>query len=115
MSAEGSADRARTPSVTTHHDLPPRLLATFVAVAEDRNFTDTARRLYMSQSGVSRQIAALERHLDVPLVSRSTRSVTLTPAGEALLPEARRVLRGLDALRLVAQRQQSMSHPSPAT
>ncbi|WP_217140008.1 LysR substrate-binding domain-containing protein [Streptomyces sp. AC627_RSS907] len=69
-----------------------RQLQHFVAVAEDRHFTRAAERLLVSQSGLSASIRALERELQSPLFVRTTRRVTLTEAGRALLGEARRIL-----------------------
>ncbi|MEV5350689.1 LysR family transcriptional regulator [Streptomyces achromogenes] len=69
-----------------------RHLQHFVAVAEDRHFTRAAERLMVSQSGLSASIRALERELRAPLFVRSTRRVTLTEAGRALLVEAERIL-----------------------
>ena len=61
-------------------------------VAEERNFTRAAARLYVAQSGLSATVRSLERELHALLFVRSTRRVALTPAGSALLPEARRTL-----------------------
>jgi DNA-binding transcriptional LysR family regulator len=69
-----------------------RQLEAFVTVAEERNFTRAAARLYVAQSGLSATIRSLEKDLRAPLFVRSTRRVDLTPAGAALLPEARRTL-----------------------
>ncbi|MFJ2056083.1 LysR family transcriptional regulator [Streptomyces sp. NPDC087908] len=69
-----------------------RHLQHFVAVAEDRHFTRASERLMVSQSGLSASIRALERDLRAPLFVRSTRRVTLTEAGRALLVEAERIL-----------------------
>ncbi|MFD6327386.1 LysR family transcriptional regulator [Streptomyces sp. NPDC058442] len=69
-----------------------RHLQHFVAVAEDQHFTRAAERLLVSQSGLSASIRALERELRAPLFVRTTRRVTLTEAGRALLVEAERVL-----------------------
>jgi DNA-binding transcriptional LysR family regulator len=63
-----------------------------VAVADAGSFTAAARALYMSQSTLSRQVAALERQLGAQLFDRGLRSVTLTPHGQAFLPHARRLL-----------------------
>jgi DNA-binding transcriptional LysR family regulator len=68
-----------------------RHLRTFLAVAEERNFTRAAERLHMAQQAVSKAVAQLERELGVELLERTTREVRLTPAGAALLadgPEA---------------------------
>lgn len=64
----------------------------FVAVAEERHFTRASRRLNVVQSGLSASIRSLEEDLGGPLFIRSTRRVDLTPAGEVLFEEARRVL-----------------------
>ncbi|MFF2852148.1 LysR family transcriptional regulator [Streptomyces sp. NPDC058001] len=74
-----------------------RHLQHFVAVAEDQHFTRAAERLMVSQSGLSASIRALERELRAPLFVRTTRQVTLTEAGRALLGEAERVLAGVRA------------------
>src|SRR5579863_8621785 len=69
-----------------------RQLEAFVAVAEERNFTRAAARLYVAQSGLSATIRSLEKEVHAPLFVRSTRRVDLTPAGAAMLSEARRTL-----------------------
>src|SRR4051794_35019434 len=69
-----------------------RALEYFVAVAEERHFTRAAGKVHVSQSGLSATIRSLESELREPLFERTTRRVQLTPAGEALLPEARRAL-----------------------
>jgi DNA-binding transcriptional LysR family regulator len=74
-----------------------RQLRHFVAVAEDQHFTRAAERLMVSQSGLSASIRALERELQTPLFVRTTRRVTLTEAGRALLREAERILAGVRA------------------
>jgi DNA-binding transcriptional LysR family regulator len=64
----------------------------FCAVAEQRSFTLAARRLHVSQSGVSGQIRALEREIGVTLLRRNQRGVALTPGGAVFLKEAREIL-----------------------
>jgi DNA-binding transcriptional LysR family regulator len=76
-----------------------RQLEAFVAVAEEQNFTRAAARLFVAQSGLSATIRTLEKDLHAPLFTRSTRRVDLTPAGEALLGEARRTLAAARAAR----------------
>jgi len=80
-------------------------LRAFATVAELGNFTRAAEQLHLAQPSLSRQIAALEQDLGVELVTRARVGSTLTPAGESLLPLARRMLadaasvrRELDAL-----------------
>ena len=63
-------------------------LVAFVAVARERNFTRAAAKLGVSQSALSQTIRALEERLRIRLLSRTTRSVALTDAGERLLRAA---------------------------
>lgn len=73
-------------------DLHPRLLRGFVATAETLHFGQAAAHLHVAQQALSRDVRTLERLLGRPLFTRTTRSVALTPAGERLLPQARRLL-----------------------
>ena len=79
-----------------------RQLSYFVAVADDGQFTRAANRVSVAQPAVSAQIRRLERELGETLFHRDRRGVTLTPAGEALLPHARAALaaaeRGRDTI-----------------
>src|SRR5688572_25494965 len=60
-------------------------LAIFSAVAQERSFTRAAAKLGMSQPALSRAMRQLEDRLGVRLLSRTTRSVSATQAGEHLL------------------------------
>lgn len=65
----------------------------FVAVADTTQFQSAARQLGITQQGVSKRIAVLERDLGVRLFARSPRGAFLTLDGQALLPRARELLR----------------------
>jgi DNA-binding transcriptional LysR family regulator len=75
-----------------------------VAVAEELHFGRAAARLRMTQPPLSRQIQKLETAIGVLLLERDNRRVALTPAGEAFLREARRILAIAEAAPDLAQR-----------
>jgi DNA-binding transcriptional LysR family regulator len=78
-------------------------LSYFVAVAEVRHFTQAAETLRVAQPSLSKQIRTLEAELGAPLFSRARGNITLTPAGEALLPLARRILADVETARREVQ------------
>ncbi len=75
-----TTDRARR--------LDPEALKTFVEVARQGSFSAAAERLNKTPAAISYRIRALEENMGTPLFERTTRSVTLTPAGELLLERA---------------------------
>jgi DNA-binding transcriptional LysR family regulator len=80
-----------------------RHLRYFVAVGEELHFRRAAERLHVAQPAVSEQVRKLEQELGVRLFDRTQRSVALTPAGAAMLEEARRVLRHADVAQQAAR------------
>lgn len=76
-----------------------RHLRSLVSVIDTGTFTDAGIELGISQTAVSRNIAALESALGVRLLHRTTRSVSPTPAGDRILRHARRALAVLADLR----------------
>lgn len=70
-------------------------ILTFLAAAEELNFTHAARRLFLSQSAVSQQIRELEEDLGVSLFERRGRGLLLTPAGEQLRAHAKPIVRDI--------------------
>ena len=71
-------------------------LALFVRTVESGSFSKAAREFGLSQPSVSRAVAALERRLGVKLLVRTTRQISATDAGEALLGRARDALLAID-------------------
>ena len=72
-------------------------LIAFLAVAEERSFTRAAARLGTSQSAVSAVVRRLEDRLDVRLLTRTTRSVSVTEAGQRLVDALRPAFDGIEA------------------
>jgi DNA-binding transcriptional LysR family regulator len=73
------------------------LIRRFIVVAEELNFTRAAARLGMAQPPLSAAIGKLERKLGVRLLERTSRRVTLTPAGAVLLEQGRIAVEGVGA------------------
>ncbi|HEX4222216.1 MAG TPA: LysR substrate-binding domain-containing protein [Pseudonocardiaceae bacterium] len=80
-----------------------RHLRYFVAVAEEGGFSRAARRLHVVQPTLSMQIRDLETEIGGPLFNRGPRRTGLTPAGQALLVEARRVLAQAERAQVAAR------------
>jgi len=75
-----------------------RQLRNFVAVAEDGSISRAAKRVFLTQSALSRQIKALEDEFGQCLLERQAHSIQLTPVGRALLREARDLLQQADQM-----------------
>jgi DNA-binding transcriptional LysR family regulator len=90
------------------NDLDPSWLRSFVSIAQTGSVTRAAERVHRTQSAVSTQLQQLEAALGVRLVERSTRALSLTPAGERFLPHA------LQLLALQAEAQASVRSPDDA-
>jgi DNA-binding transcriptional LysR family regulator len=84
-------------------DVQLRQLEYFTAVAETRHFTRAAQITHVAQPSLSKQVHALERELGTRLFRRARGNVTLTAAGETLLPLARRILADADNARAQVQ------------
>lgn len=71
-------------------------LEIFVEVVREGSFTTAAENLAVSKSFVSKQISALEDHLGVRLLNRTTRKIAVTDAGAAFFERARQILDDID-------------------
>jgi DNA-binding transcriptional LysR family regulator len=91
--------------------LETRQLRYFVAVAEELHFGRAAQRLGIAQPPLSKAIRDLERQLGVQLLTRTTRQVGITPAGEVFLRDARTALAAVAAAARRA-RQAGQSRPT---
>ena len=89
-----------------------RLLAAIVMLSEELNFTRAAKRLGITQSGLSRRVAALEKKHRIKLFDRNNANVTLTEAGRLFVEEARLSLlhneRAMQAARAATEGQESI-------
>ncbi|MHB8347153.1 MAG: LysR family transcriptional regulator [Acidiferrobacterales bacterium] len=87
-------------------------LQTFLAIAENGSFSRAAERIFLTQPAISKRIAALEAELGAKLFDRVGRRVQLTPAGTALLPQARSILDGVgEAKRRIAALSRDIAGP----
>jgi DNA-binding transcriptional LysR family regulator len=95
-------------------NLSQRQIRAFLAIARLQSFTRAAEQLHITQAGLSSMLRDVEAQLDCRLFDRTTRAVSLTPAGRAFVPVATRVLAELDGAaaalgRLSESRQQTLS------
>lgn len=89
----------------TGTEMNTQQLESFIQVAENLNFARAAEALNITQSAVSRQINSLEAELETKLFNRSTRTVSLTPAGISFLEDAKEVLTKLQIASLKIHKQ----------
>src|SRR5208282_6395061 len=88
---------AKLQDIAAAEPIDLELIRRFIVVAEELNFTRAAERLGMAQPPLSTAIGKLERKLGVPLLERTSRRVTLTPAGAVLLEQGRIAVESLGA------------------
>lgn len=81
-----------------------RHLRYFIAVAELRSVRAASEQLHVTQPAISRQIQDLEEAIGAALFERTPRGLTLTPAGDAYLSEARDILARVDGANRLARR-----------
>ena len=77
-------------------------MAVFVRVAEQGSFSAAARQMGLSKSAASKHVAALEEHLGVRLLNRTTRQLALTEAGEIYRDHCSRVVQEVEEADLAA-------------
>lgn len=92
--------------------LDPRLLRSFVVLAEELHFNRAAERLNLVQPALSQQVRRLEQQVGCQLYNRSSRAVELTDAGRAMLEPARAALRAVEqAERAALEASRTTAHP----
>ncbi len=79
-------------------------LTAFVVLAEELQFSRAAKRLHVTQSALSQQIARLEKELEVELFKRTKRSVRLSECGHVFLPDAQKVINDITKAAETARR-----------
>src|ERR1051325_4637356 len=102
-------DGLRIASLNSHQDdelhsymnfpLDSRQIRAFSVLARTGSFTQTARELHLTQSGISHSMKALERDVGCRLLSRVGKKIVLTQAGEQLLHHATRILHEMQTAR----------------
>ena len=71
-------------------------LTYFIAIAESKTITEAANKLHLAQPALSQSLKTLEGQLETQLVNRSRHQLTLTPAGEVLYKEGKRILQQIE-------------------
>jgi DNA-binding transcriptional LysR family regulator len=85
-------------------------MATYVRVIEAGSFSAAARQLRISTAAVSRQISTLEGELQAQLIRRTTRSMSVTPAGRSYYERCLRVLREVDDAQAIGRASSTAGH-----
>jgi DNA-binding transcriptional LysR family regulator len=105
MSAGGRAGEPDGAGRTSTAEPSIHQLRLVLALSEELHFGRAAARLFITQSALSQQIRSLEKRLGVVLFERSSRAVSLTPAGQALLPDITAAVEAMVRLRRAADAQ----------
>ena len=84
-------------------------MAVFRKVVERHSFSDAADELTMSPGSVSKYVAALESHIGIPLLARTTRRISLTEAGASYYAKCVRILDDIEE----AEESTGQLHPTP--
>src|SRR5436309_10155932 len=84
--------------------LDSRQLRAFCVLARTGSFTETARELHLTQSGISHSMKALEGDVGCRLLDRLGKKVLLTQAGEQLLQHAQKILQEMESAREMLRR-----------
>ena len=80
------------PLIASSEPLDARQLRALCVLGMTGSFTETARRLHLTQSAISHSMKALETEMGMPLIERSGRKALLTQAGQTLVARAERIL-----------------------
>ncbi len=86
-----------------------RVMKTFLAVAAEGSFAAAAQRVALTQAAVGQQMRALEAEMRRPLFERQGKSIALSPAGRALLPDMRRLVALYEQMQAQAPAQDAMA------
>lgn len=88
-------------------DITPRVLRSFLVLAQERRFHLAANKLFITSSALSQQIRQLESSLKLTLFDRTSRAVTLTAQGEKLVPLAHRAIDAVESITTWALQEKS--------
>ncbi|MFP8903503.1 LysR family transcriptional regulator [Streptomyces atacamensis] len=105
MTAGEVADESAKAGVAPSAEPSTHQLRLFLALSEELHFGHAAARLFITQPALSQQIRNLEKRLGVDLFERTSRTVALTSAGRALLPDVKAAVEAMARLRRAADAQ----------